>query len=153
MPKEQINDTNTSDQKQFEISWNKLGWVQASIHEQVWDHTGEWSIADLTPSEIDKLVKVLKKAKRQAYGEGRRHYGFADAGAPITVKVDGRPLTIVTGKDQMTTTDQILMASGLTPAHYDLGRISDGRMHRQTKDNPYIVEGGEDYISIRISTM
>lgn len=152
MPHEKINDARTSEEKQLEVAWNKIGWVQLSTHEQAWENTGEWSTIDLVPADIDKLIKVLKKAKRQAYADGARHYGFADA-ATVTVSVDGRPFSINTARGRMTTADQILSASGLNPSEYDLGRVTDGQMYRQTKANAFVIDGTEDYVSIRISTM
>ena len=50
------------------ISWNKIGhWVQADMIPEGWQSTGDWKIVDLDPESIDHLIRVLKRAKRQAY--------------------------------------------------------------------------------------
>lgn len=73
--------------EQLVVSWNEIGWVQVAIYPEGWSHTGEASIVDLNPQELDLLLKTLRRAKRQAYGKGRRHDGFEDG-----PKVSTRPL-------------------------------------------------------------
>jgi hypothetical protein len=84
MPREIINERRVSDSttKELEVSWNRIGWVQASIYPYNWQNSGDAFIVDLTPRMIDKLIKTLRKAKRQAYGNGYTHYGFSDIGEP-----------------------------------------------------------------------
>jgi hypothetical protein len=53
------------------INWHKngdmRGWVQADMIPDGWQSTGDWKIVDLDPEQIDHLIRVLKRAKRQAY--------------------------------------------------------------------------------------
>ena len=53
------------------INWHKdgdmRGWVQADMIPDGWQSTGDWTIVDLDPAQIDHLIRVLKRAKRQAY--------------------------------------------------------------------------------------
>lgn len=150
MPNEKINECRTSDEKQLEVSWNRIGWVQLSVGPQQWETTSDKFIIDLQPEAIDKLFMVLKKAKRQAYANGARHWGFADSG-PVEVTVDGRRFVIPTLPGRMTTSQQILSVSGLASQNYDLLRQVEGEWCQQTKDNPYVLDGGEEYITARIS--
>lgn len=88
MPKERINEGSTHEvelkdegsisEKPLFIRWNKIGWVQLIIEAVPWIESKDSTTVDLRPKDIDKLIKVLKKAKRQAYAEGNRHYGFWD---------------------------------------------------------------------------
>lgn len=64
--------------KQAVVGWDEIGWVQLSIYPMGWKDTGDAFHVPLTPSEIDKLIKTLKRAKRKAYGKGERHAGFQD---------------------------------------------------------------------------
>lgn len=53
------------------VSWHKddamPGWAQASMIPEGWESTGDWKIVDLGPDEIDHLIRVLKRVKRQAF--------------------------------------------------------------------------------------
>ncbi|QWT24952.1 hypothetical protein KPL76_06235 [Subtercola sp. PAMC28395] len=69
MPREQINERKTSDDNQLELSWNRIGWVQAGVYPPGWKDTGDAVFVELYPNDIDKLIKNLRKAKRQAYGD------------------------------------------------------------------------------------
>lgn len=64
--------------EQLVVGWNEIGWVQVSIYPEGWSSTGDAKIVDLNPQEVDLLLKTLRRAKRQAYGRGRRHTGFED---------------------------------------------------------------------------
>lgn len=68
--------TSTDNPNYLIVGWNEIGWVQVSVAPPGWTNTGQWSITDLTPTDVDYLIKVLKKAKKKAYGKGNRHYGF-----------------------------------------------------------------------------
>jgi len=55
------------------FGWHKDGnWVQAYMIPEGWQSTGDWSIVDLGIDEIDHAIRVLKRAKRQAYPSQRR---------------------------------------------------------------------------------
>lgn len=60
------------------VGWNEIGWVQVSIYPDGWSSTGDASHVALSEPEVSKLIKTLKRAKRQAYGGGSRHAGFED---------------------------------------------------------------------------
>lgn len=50
------------------VGWRKDGhWVQAHMIPDRWQSTGEWIGIDLDPEQIDHLIRVLRRAKRQAY--------------------------------------------------------------------------------------
>lgn len=50
------------------VGWNKdAGWVQVYLIPSGWEHTGQWQIVDLGPDEVDHMMRVLRRAKRQAY--------------------------------------------------------------------------------------
>ena len=51
------------------VGWNKTGWVQVYTIPEGWQHTGEWRAVDLDPDQIDHMIRVLKRAKRQAFGQ------------------------------------------------------------------------------------
>lgn len=78
MPRETITEQLVSsiNGNELSISWNKIGWVQAGV--QPFNSANMGYFVDLTPRAITKLIKVLKKAKRQAYGNGYTHPGFSD---------------------------------------------------------------------------
>lgn len=87
MPHEKINlnrhplkdgPTSTYNDNLLIVGWNEIGWVQVSVAPPGAISTGEWHITDLTQRDIDYLIKVLKKAKRKAYGSGNVHAGFQD---------------------------------------------------------------------------
>lgn len=77
----------TPGEKQLVIGWNEIGWVQVSLYPQQWKDTGDGDHVDLTPQELDLLIKTLRRAKRQAYRKGNRASGFEDG-----PKVGTRPL-------------------------------------------------------------
>lgn len=64
--------------KQLVVSWNKIGWVQIAIYPEGWENTGDAWIIDLPPTELNRLINTLRRAKRQAYFKGNRHTGFED---------------------------------------------------------------------------
>lgn len=81
MPHEKINyptGYGFEEPKQAVVAWNGIGWVQLSIYPMGWKDTGDAFHVPLTPPEIDKLIKTLKRAKRQAYRAGNRHSGYSD---------------------------------------------------------------------------
>ena len=87
MPHEKVNlnrstfkggPTSTDNTNFLIVGWNPMGWVQISVAPAGWTNTGDWMIADVTPEDIDHMIRVLKKAKRKAYGKGKRHFGFED---------------------------------------------------------------------------
>ena len=81
MPREKIREIESDPNRvgrSLEISWNRIGWVQLNVIPDGWGNSGEWEIIDLRPRDVDALIKVLKKAKKQAYGDGQRHYGYWD---------------------------------------------------------------------------
>lgn len=63
---------------QLVVAWNEIGWVQVSVYPEGWSNTGEAEHVELNPQELDLLLKTLRRAKRQAYGQGNRHTGFED---------------------------------------------------------------------------
>jgi hypothetical protein len=77
MPHEKINQRTDPFifENQLIVGWNEIGWVQVSVAPPGWKDTGDWSIVDMSAKDIDKLIKVLKKASRKAYprdAENRR---------------------------------------------------------------------------------
>lgn len=80
MPHEKINHGRTDKVPQeLVVGWDRLGWVQVSIYPEGWSTTGDASIVDVTPRELDLLIKTLKRARRQAYGGGQTWHGFSDS--------------------------------------------------------------------------
>lgn len=79
MPHEKINHPQeASENRQLVISWNKIGWVQASIYPERWTNTGDAFHVGLPENELDLLIRTLKKAKRVAYSTNARHDGFSN---------------------------------------------------------------------------
>lgn len=72
---------------QLVVAWDAIGWVTVSVYPDGWNDTGDAEHVELNPQELDLLIKTLRRAKRQAYSRGQRHYGFEDTG-----KVASRPL-------------------------------------------------------------
>jgi hypothetical protein len=50
------------------LGWNKIGWVQIHMFPAEWDSTGDWHIVDLDRSQINHLIRSLRKVRDQAYG-------------------------------------------------------------------------------------
>lgn len=80
MPHEKINYP-ADNGNQTVVGWNKLGWVQLSIYPEGWNDTGDATHAPLSSQEVDKLIRTLKRAKRQAYSGEHRHSGYEDRDA------------------------------------------------------------------------
>lgn len=77
-PRRNIEPANPSDDiHSFAIGWSKGdGWVQAYMIPDTWETTGDWGIVDLTEAEIDQAIRVLKRAKRQAWPTEVQHGAF-----------------------------------------------------------------------------
>ena len=50
------------------VGWNKIGWVQIQMFPDSWESTGDWTIVDLERGDINRLIRLLRKARDQAYG-------------------------------------------------------------------------------------
>ena len=50
------------------VGWNKIGWVQIHMFPKEWESTGDWTIVDLERSQINSLIRTLRKARDAAYG-------------------------------------------------------------------------------------
>lgn len=74
----EILNTEKVPKDQLVVSWNGIGWVQVSVYPEGWSSTGDAEHVELKPQELDLLIKTLRRAKRQAYGQGNRHSGFED---------------------------------------------------------------------------
>ena len=86
MPHEKINYSRTEEGMDLQavVGWDKMGWVQLSMYPKGWGNTGDAWHVPLSDGELDKLIKVLKRAKRQAYSGKHRHYGFETREVPPT---------------------------------------------------------------------
>jgi hypothetical protein len=76
MPHEKIKHEELfTSNNQLVVGWHGdgqvVGWVQVSVVPPGWTSTGDWSIVDMTAKDIDKLIKVLKKARNKAYPRQR----------------------------------------------------------------------------------
>lgn len=79
MPHEKINHGVSNDNScELVVGWDRIGWVQVSIYPEGWSHTGEAMIVDLNPRQVEVLIKTLRRARRQAYGDGQRWPGFSE---------------------------------------------------------------------------
>jgi hypothetical protein len=52
----------------LQVGWNRLGWVQVSAVPHGWESTGDWSIVDMDHDSINRLIRVLRRARDQAFG-------------------------------------------------------------------------------------
>lgn len=62
-----INDNNLL------VNWNRnrlgMGWVQVAVVPPGWKDTGDWHIVDMSVEDIERTIKLLKKAKKQLQEE------------------------------------------------------------------------------------
>ena len=66
---------------QVVVEWDRLGWVDIALYPQGWGSTSDATRATLNPQDLDLLIKTLKRARRQAYGDGARYVGYEDGPA------------------------------------------------------------------------
>ncbi len=86
-PRSETRPTESVKKDQLVVGWNEIGWVQVSVYPEGWTTTGDAEHVELNPQELDLLIKTLRRARRQAYGRGRRHFGYED-----TAGIASRPL-------------------------------------------------------------
>lgn len=70
MPKETIKHIEADESRgarTLQIGWNKIGWVQLSVAPDGWKDTGDWEIIDLFLEDIERLIRVSRRAKRQSF--------------------------------------------------------------------------------------
>ena len=67
-----------STQYQVVVEWNAIGWVDLALYPERWSSTGDAVRVALSPQDLKRLTKTLKRAYRQAYGDGQRHEGYED---------------------------------------------------------------------------
>lgn len=77
MPHEKINRPDEAGH-QAVVGWNRIGWVQISIYPEGWKDTGDATHVALSDSEVAKLIKTLRRARRGAYSGVKRHSGYED---------------------------------------------------------------------------
>lgn len=58
---------------QLVVEWNAIGWASIAIYPEGWNDTGDAYRVEMPPAAIDLAIKTLKRAKRQAYGEGQSY--------------------------------------------------------------------------------
>lgn len=132
MPKEKITAGDTREasikeglisEKPLFIKWNRIGWVQLTIESVPWiDSDQSSTIVDLRPKDIDRLIKVLQKAKKQAYGEGHRHHGFWDNDAErLADEIRG---AILTDKQKADLAQLVFTEAGKYIPHAIMGEVS-----------------------------